>query len=42
MKGLKENEWMMDPVVIADAYGPEVRFYLWEVCLVSLFLPFNF
>lgn len=24
VKGPKENEWMIDPVVIADTYGPEV------------------
>ncbi|CAI0457632.1 unnamed protein product [Linum tenue] len=23
VKGLKENEWLLDPVAIADAYGPE-------------------
>ncbi|PON61304.1 Carbamoyltransferase [Parasponia andersonii] len=23
VKNLKENEWMLDPVVIADTYGPE-------------------
>lgn len=29
----KENEWILDPVVIADTYGPEV----W-VCHMEVFL----
>lgn len=29
VKSLKEDEWILDPAVIADTYGPEVL-----VCLV--------
>lgn len=33
VKGPKDDEWMIDPVVIADSYGP-------EVCLRSSKLDF--
>lgn len=25
VKGPKENEWMIDPTIIGDIYGPEVH-----------------
>lgn len=28
VKSPKENEWILDPVVIADVYGPEVQSFV--------------
>lgn len=31
IKFQKEDEWMIDPVTIADTYGPEVSHFLFRI-----------
>lgn len=42
VKSPKENEWMLDPVVIADTYGPEVCVCLMIGGLISILRLINF
>lgn len=32
VKSPKDNEWIMDPVTIADVYGPEVKHSYHNIC----------
>ena len=32
VKSPKENEWMLDPITIADVYGPEVWVIFYDDC----------
>lgn len=36
IKFQKEDEWMIDPVMIADTYGPEVLLFLLRVNELSV------
>lgn len=37
MKSPKENEWIMDPVTIADVYGPEVKHAFHNILCSQIF-----